>query len=144
MKHAGSTLPAVAERDHTGESRMSEVKDRRSSFLTKVQPLLDAIATVSVIGVSGVVGWNAAHGARVTPAPPTTQNVRRADPVPPREPISLAGANVEGDRRAKVALIEYSDFQCPFCGAFARETLPEVRKRFVEPGKVLFAFKHLP
>jgi protein-disulfide isomerase len=43
-----------------------------------------------------------------------------------------------------VAIIEYSDFQCPFCGAFARDTLPEIEQRYVKSGKVLLAFRNLP
>lgn len=58
--------------------------------------------------------------------------------------MSLDGAATKGDRKAKVALIEYSDFQCPFCGRFARETLPQLDEKYVRPGKVLVAFRHLP
>ncbi len=58
--------------------------------------------------------------------------------------MALAGATLKGNPAAKVALIEYSDFQCPFCGKFARETLPMIEKVYIEPGKVLLAFKHLP
>jgi protein-disulfide isomerase len=41
-------------------------------------------------------------------------------------------------------LIEYSDFECPFCGKFARETEPRLRKEYVETGRTLYAFRHLP
>jgi protein-disulfide isomerase len=58
--------------------------------------------------------------------------------------LSLEGAALEGNRSARIALIEYSDFQCPFCGNFARETLPSFRERYVKSGKVLLAFRHLP
>jgi protein-disulfide isomerase len=41
-------------------------------------------------------------------------------------------------------MIEYGDFHCPFCRQYARETWPEVRKHYVDPGKVLYAFRHFP
>jgi protein-disulfide isomerase len=62
----------------------------------------------------------------------------------PAAPVSLQGAALKGSPAAKVAVIEYSDFQCPFCARFARETLPQVRKRYVDTGQLLVAFKHLP
>jgi protein-disulfide isomerase len=58
--------------------------------------------------------------------------------------VSLAGAAVEGNTRAPIAIIEYSDFQCPYCATFARETLPKLREKYVSPGKVLMAFRHFP
>jgi protein-disulfide isomerase len=41
-------------------------------------------------------------------------------------------------------MIEYGDFHCPFCRQHARETLPEVRKHYVDTGRVLYAFRHFP
>ena len=39
-----------------------------------------------------------------------------------------------GSDDAPVTIQLYEDFQCPACGQFARETLPEVVERHVEPG----------
>lgn len=62
----------------------------------------------------------------------------------PREPVSLEGAATLGARTAKVAIIEYSDFACPFSARFARDTLPMLRRTYIDTGKVLLAFRHLP
>jgi len=51
---------------------------------------------------------------------------------------------VKGDAHARVALIEFSDFQCPFCGAYARETFQELQREFITPGKVIFGFRNYP
>jgi protein-disulfide isomerase len=58
--------------------------------------------------------------------------------------VSLQNAAIKGDPRAKVAIIEYSDFQCPYCGRFARDTLPELEARYLRTGRALLAFRHLP
>jgi protein-disulfide isomerase len=63
--------------------------------------------------------------------------------VPP-EPIALAGAQVMGSPTAKVGLVVYSDFQCPFCGKFALETLPILEEEYVRPGRILIAFRQFP
>jgi protein-disulfide isomerase len=62
----------------------------------------------------------------------------------PSEPISLDGAVVRGSPDATVALIEYADFQCPFCESFARNTLPEIERAYLDTGKIVLAFRNLP
>jgi protein-disulfide isomerase len=68
----------------------------------------------------------------------------RAEVPLPTEPISLAGAQTAGSPTAKVALVVYSDFECPFCGRFARDVLPTIQKQYVESGRVLLAFRQFP
>jgi protein-disulfide isomerase len=41
-------------------------------------------------------------------------------------------------------MIAFSDFQCPFCGRFAREVLPQIERDFIVPGHVQFVHRHLP
>jgi protein-disulfide isomerase len=41
-------------------------------------------------------------------------------------------------------MIEYSEFMCPFCGRFARETLPELETRYVQSGILRIAFRDFP
>lgn len=71
-------------------------------------------------------------------------SARRPEPPLPTEPLSLDGAVLRGSTAARVALIEYSDFECPFCGKFARETLPTLEAKYVRTGQVLVAFRHYP
>ncbi|HLN75651.1 MAG TPA: thioredoxin domain-containing protein [Nocardioidaceae bacterium] len=49
-----------------------------------------------------------------------------------------------GDVDAPVVLVEYSDFQCPFCGKFARDTEPELVKRFVDNGTLRIEWRDFP
>ena len=49
-----------------------------------------------------------------------------------------------GKKDAPIVMLEFSDFQCPFCGKFWRETLPQIKKDYVETGKVLFVYKDFP
>jgi protein-disulfide isomerase len=48
-----------------------------------------------------------------------------------------------GSPRAPLVLAEFADIQCPFCGKFARETLPEVVRRYVRTGRVRLAWRGL-
>ena len=117
----------------------------RVPLLSRIQSFLDIMVSVAILAVSvafitGLTPW------RPTPATPAAAAPanRRPEPALPTEPVALAGANVEGDPKARIAIVEFSDFQCPFCGTFARETLPRLRERYVHSGRALLAFKHLP
>lgn len=45
---------------------------------------------------------------------------------------------------SKTALIEFSDFECPYCAKYATETLPRLKAEFVEKGKLEYVFMHFP
>lgn len=49
-----------------------------------------------------------------------------------------------GNPDAPVTLVEYADYQCPFCGAFSKEIMPQVINDFVKTGKIKIEFKDLP
>jgi len=96
---------------------------------------IDMIATVAILTTCGILTYTAlAQPKRRTKAPFKL----------PSTAVSLEGASLTGSLSAKIAIIEFSDFQCPFCGRFTRETWPELEKTYVASGKVLFAFRHLP
>ncbi len=47
-----------------------------------------------------------------------------------------------GNENAPVTIIEFSDFQCPYCGLFARNTQDQLIKEYVDTGKVRFGYSH--
>ena len=49
-----------------------------------------------------------------------------------------------GSADAKVTIIEFADYQCPNCRAFWRETLPRIKKEYVDTGKVRIVFRDFP
>ena len=49
-----------------------------------------------------------------------------------------------GDDSAKVTIIEFADFQCPFCRQFWRETLPRLRKEYIDTGRVRLVYRDFP
>ena len=50
--------------------------------------------------------------------------------------------NIIGSANAPVTMIEYGDFQCPFCGRFQRDVYPKVYADYIKTGKVKFVYKH--
>ena len=74
--------------------------------------------------------------------------IRKPGPARPEGPkrgkASIKDDPYLGDSAAKVVIVEYSDFQCPYCGRFYRTTLPEIKKRYIDTGKVGYVFKDFP
>ena len=57
-------------------------------------------------------------------------------------PVS-ANASALGDEQANITIVEFADYQCPFCAKFHKETKDSLIQNFVETGKVKFLFKDL-
>ena len=51
---------------------------------------------------------------------------------------------VLGDENAPVTVIEYASVTCPHCATFHKQIFPEIKKNFVETGKVKFVFREFP
>ena len=49
-----------------------------------------------------------------------------------------------GDPKAKVTMIEYASLTCPHCASFHNETLPELKKKYIDTGKVRLIFRDFP
>jgi protein-disulfide isomerase len=97
-----------------------------------------------MLAAAAAIVWIIAHPVRpsgATAAAGTKPSSRL--PVPDK-PVKLGHAALQGDMRAPVAVVIFSDFQCPFCGRFATQTLPAVKMEYVDKGKVLLAFKQFP
>jgi protein-disulfide isomerase len=58
--------------------------------------------------------------------------------------LDLSNNPSQGEATAKLTLIEFSDFQCPFCGRHARDTAPQIVKEYVSTGKLRHVFMDLP
>jgi protein-disulfide isomerase len=57
---------------------------------------------------------------------------------------SVADAPMLGRADAPVTLVEFSDYQCPFCQRFFATTLPALKKDYVDTGKVRYVFRDFP
>jgi protein-disulfide isomerase len=69
--------------------------------------------------------------------------LRRLLPVP-KDPITSAGAPELGDRGAPAVVIIFSDFQCPYCGEFARTEFHDVVDEYVRDGRLRVVFEYFP
>jgi protein-disulfide isomerase len=65
---------------------------------------------------------------------------------PPLENVSVNtdGARFQGEKSAKVVMVEFSDFQCPFSGRYNTQTYSQVIDEYVKTGKVKYVFRDFP
>ena len=71
---------------------------------------------------------------------------QQAQPQPTLAPVDvpIGDAPMKGDPDAPVTIVEYSEYQCPFCGRHALETIPLLQENYIQTGKVRYFFKDFP
>jgi protein-disulfide isomerase len=73
--------------------------------------------------------------------------LRAAGPAGPPPVTGLVlppGGATRGNAQARLTMIEYTDFECPFCARYARESYPQIMRDFVDTGRVRYMVRHLP
>jgi protein-disulfide isomerase len=78
--------------------------------------------------------------------PPFESLALAADPIPDAElmkPDALPDM-VMGNDKAPVTVIEYASMTCPHCAHFQETTFPELKKRYIDTGKVRYIFREFP
>jgi protein-disulfide isomerase len=75
-----------------------------------------------------------------------TQLAKSAVPPRPQPPSTLEihGENFRGDRNARVAIIEYADFECPYCGEYENNVFPQLLRDYIETCKLKYFYRDLP
>jgi protein-disulfide isomerase len=60
------------------------------------------------------------------------------------EEVNAASPETKGNKNARLAIIEFSDFQCTYCLSYVLETFPQIDKDYIKTGKVKYFFRNLP
>ena len=97
---------------------------------TKIQYLEKGVTGTAALAAPS--GNNPQAAAPAAPAAPTKVNIKVTTDDP-----SLGNAN------AKLTVVEFGDYQCPFCGRFFKDVETQLKKDYVDTGKVKFVFKNL-
>lgn len=63
---------------------------------------------------------------------------------PQRATVDLTGVQSLGDKNAPLTMVEYTDYQCPFCQRFHTTVFDEIKKNYIDTGKVRFFSKDMP
>jgi protein-disulfide isomerase len=74
----------------------------------------------------------------LAPKPPQPQ-IEKIDAV-----VAVGRIPAKGRKDAPLTLIEFSDYQCPFCKRHVEQTVPELVKQYVDTGKARYVFRDFP
>jgi len=58
--------------------------------------------------------------------------------------VSIEGGATKGNKDAKVTLVEFTDYQCPFCSRHFRDTMPQIDNDYVKTGKIRYVLREFP
>jgi protein-disulfide isomerase len=101
-----------------------------------LRPALEPAASVAVGVTTLVEGTTSVAGASVAAAP--TANA----PTSSIAAIVQAGGHSKGAAGTPIVMVEYSDFQCPFCTRHAREVAPRLEEAYIKTGQIRLVYKH--
>jgi protein-disulfide isomerase len=94
-----------------------------------------------LVGGAGYLGVRRFDTTPTDPGAPRIQNVQAPAAALNDERTAVRSL---GDPAAKVTVTEFFSLTCTHCAAFARETMPQVEKELIEPGKVRFVYHDFP
>ncbi len=120
---------------------MSRTEKRRqaretANESTKLYYVLGAVAVIGVGLVAYSVGSSAFSSAATEPMELSFEN--------DEELVALAQGVTMGEPSAPVTIVEFGDYQCPGCGAFAQQVEPQIKQALVETGEAKFVFYDFP
>ncbi len=101
----------------------------------KVLYLQESLKTAEAKPAAVLAGNAQANdAAAAAPAPTRT----------PKEDVTVGHLPTIGNDNAKVTVVEFSDYQCPFCEQFDKNTFPQLNDEYIKTGKIRFAYRHYP
>jgi protein-disulfide isomerase len=123
---------------------------RRALLVWRERLNITALVVVIVTGLTAFAFfvWRWQQPTRVVAIPTPASSPRtpppRAQPPVPIDLVSIADAHVAGDPNALPIIIEFAEPECPFCARFYEGAYRELRSKYVDAGKVRFAYWHYP
>jgi protein-disulfide isomerase len=135
--------------NHTGGNNNNNVISMKRSTFTKIVAI--GIAALMVASFFGGYTWRATFYPSATTIVSSSGQQSTLAGVPSQQPqlakvasVNTDGAPVKGKANAPITIVEFADFQCPFCGRFASDTFQQLVQSYVDTGKIKFVYKQYP
>jgi protein-disulfide isomerase len=104
------------------------------------------IISASILSSSGAFQKGTGSGSAAVQQPTGNPAPTAQQPDKPSGPVKVSVDNdpVMGDKNAPLTLIEFSDYECPFCKRAFTDVLPELKKAYIDTGKVKLVYRDFP
>ena len=128
---------------------MAEHIQKGLQYLALAVVLASIIVSVALVSSANTISTSlsgavvAAPVATATPSGNLATATPRATATPTAE-LDLSAAPVQGSLDAKVTLVEFSDFQCPFCRRFYNDAYQNIKTDYVDTGKINHVWMNFP
>jgi len=80
-----------------------------------------------------------------------TKLLQQRQPAPARQAVNVSGMSfdigenpVKGSENASVVLLEFTDYQCPYCNRHTLQTQPSIESEYIDTGKIRFVSLDMP
>jgi protein-disulfide isomerase len=120
-------------RSNTRRQEMKEKRRKRQQQQQQQRALIFVGIGVVVLVILGIFIYSSVRNAN------TPVTIKEVTPVARPQ----TDGNSMGDPNAPVKLVEYSDFQCPYCRDFTEQVEPALVEEFVNTGKVYFTYRSM-
>ncbi len=112
-------------------------------------PKRDNFLAVSILVAAFVIGGSFIYGAGVKGSNAGLAQVNGGNPdeipeIPQGTPPTIDDDVILGDPNAPVTVIAFGDYQCPFCKKLFDESESQLRKEYIETGKVKMVYRDFP
>ena len=132
----------------------SEITIKKSTYNNLLKGLITAIAIATFVGgytlgsfdnssISNEELKEMLADIKAAPSPQPAQAPSQPS-MPSIIMVSLDDDPVKGNPNAPITVVEFSDFQCPFCSRFYQQTLGEIQRDYIDTGKIKFVYRDLP
>src|SRR3989344_244689 len=126
------------EETHKVENAAKTQKQKSGDLFWKV-------TTVVLIAILAVMAFKNPTGGTTGGAVVPSGEIGAPSPSAPIDMESIVDDDaVRGDKNAPVTIVEWSDYQCPFCQRFYAETEPSIEEQYIKTGKVKFVYRDFP
>ena len=136
----------------TGSTNSSDGHAGKScdSFHTTITVLVCLLVLVSFINLYGTFSMRGKFLALLAPsgagADDGTGSLGQDVPSGPEPKVEASADDdpVKGDKNAPVTIVEFSDFECPFCGRWFQQTFPAIDEKYIKTGKANLIYRDFP
>lgn len=126
------------------KSKSNTISINKTTFWQGLTGLFALLFVISLF-TGGFVGGSServaadAQPAQAAPSQPTQPSAPSID-----MDSLIDDDHVKGDPDAPVTIVEWSDFECPFCARFYRDTLSQIESEYIDTGKVKLVYRDFP
>lgn len=133
----------------TAVSKKTDYIELKIPKFSKTSPLGFPLLVLGLLALSFFAGFQTAkvtywEQKEKTLVAGTTTAGTNPTPTPAVYDVEEGHLPILGNKDAKVTIVEFSDLQCLFCRRFWKDTLPQIKKDYIDKGLVKFAYRQYP